>query len=96
MTEIEIVESALKEMRDLQHHINTVVDNLTSGLAELRAREAQAGAKHAEERLRNQQEVNALVGRVLDRGLELMAQAVQQMGKAEATPNRKATRRARS
>lgn len=96
MTDIEIVEAALKEVRGLQHRLNTVADSLTAGLAELREREALVCARKSEERLKIDQQTNALLGRILDTGLHLAEQSVQRLKQAEAKPKRLASKRTRT
>lgn len=75
-TEIEFVEAALKEARELQHRLNNVCDHLVASLAALRERDAAAAAHLAEERLRVDKESRETLSRMIDAGLNLAQQAV--------------------
>ncbi len=76
-TEIEFVEAALKEARELQHRLNNVCDHLVASLAALRERDAAAAAHLAEERLRVDKESRETLSRMIDVGLNLAQQAGQ-------------------
>lgn len=76
-TEIEFVEAALKEARELQHRLNNVCDHLVASLAALRERDAAAATHLAEERLRLDKESRETLSRMIDAGLNLAQQAVQ-------------------
>lgn len=90
-TEIEFVEAALKEARELQHRLNNVCDHLVASLAALRERDAAAAAHLAEQRLRVDKESRETLSRMIDAGLNLAQQAVQaqsrRTGKKEIRKN---------
>ncbi|MBL8635065.1 MAG: hypothetical protein JNM40_17690 [Myxococcales bacterium] len=74
--EIEIVESALRQLRDLQLNLTITVDRLTSSLATLREREALACARQAEQRRKAEQETKALIEVLIKKALKLAEQAI--------------------
>lgn len=74
--EIEIVESALRQLRDLQLNLTITVDRLTSSLATLREREALACARQAEQRRNAEQETKALIEVLIKKALKLAEQAI--------------------
>ena len=74
--EIEIVESALRQLRDLQLNLTITVDRLTSSLATLREREALACARQAEQQRKAEQETKALIEVLIKKALKLAEQAI--------------------
>jgi hypothetical protein len=74
--EIEIVESALRQLRDLQLNLTLTVDRLTSSLATLREREAMACARQADQRRKAEQETKALIEVLIKKALKLAEQAI--------------------